>query len=113
MGRSVVCNYEVQVSAGDQPYNSRYHCMGVMSYKEALKELLEVARGLESSTGYIWPQTGIARRKLNHIPWVTNHKGIDFLEVSIETNTPDRKKYTITGKNVEDENEKYNYFMAK
>ena len=97
MGKSITCNYEVQAV---NPINQRRHCVGVMKYKEALKILLEESMILGSCTGYIWPQTGVARRKINNISWVTNHRGIDFLKVEISLNTPKRKKYTISGENV-------------
>ena len=99
MGRSVICNYQVQVV---NPITQGHHCLGVMKYKEALVGLLEEAQRIDSRVGYVWPQTGIARRKLNHIPWVTNHKGIDFLEIRIDKNARNYKRYTISGRNVGD-----------
>ena len=100
MGRSVTCNYCIKV---DDPTKEGWYSMfGAMKYKEALKSLLEEAMRLGSSTGHIWPQTKVARRKINNIPWVTNHKGIDFLEIAIHINTPERRKYIISGKNIQE-----------
>lgn len=99
MGKSVTCNYEVQVH---NPLTSKLHIFGAMRYKEAKDKLLDEAQRLGSSLGYIWGQTELAKRKLNNIPFVTNKNGIDYLKVTITTNTPERKVYTLSGGSVLD-----------
>ena len=99
MGRSTICNYEVQTEL----CHGQYHVQGAMSYKEALTELLNEAQRIGSVKGYIWPQTKMAKKKVNNIPWVNNHNGIDYLEITIEINTPERRKYKISGKNCGEE----------
>ncbi len=97
MGKSIICNYEVQMEL----YYGQYHIQA-RSYKEALTKLLDEAQRIGAVNGYIWPQTKRAVKKINNIPWVTNHNGIDYLEITIEINTPERKKYKISGKNCGD-----------
>ena len=94
MGKSITCNYEVQVH---NPVTDRLHLIGAMRFKEAKDKLLSEAQRLGSELGYIWPQTKLAERKINNIPWVTNHNGIDYLKVTITVNTPERKVYTLSG----------------
>jgi len=97
MGKSITCNYEIQVL---NPVTNQLHLQGAMRFKEAKTKLLIEAQRLGASIGYIWSQTKIAERKLNNIPFVTNHNGIDYLKFDIQVNTPERKVYTISGMSV-------------
>lgn len=99
MGKSITCNYEVQVH---NPVTDKLHIMGAMRYKEAKDKLLNEAQRLGSGVGYIWPQTKLAERKINNITWVNNKNGVDFLKVTITVNTPERKVYTLSGCSVMD-----------
>ena len=99
MGRSVTCNYEVQVL---NPVTDRLHIMGAMRFKEAKDRLLNEAQRLGSPLGYIWGQTELGKRKINNLPFITNRNGIDYLKFTITVNTPERKVYTFSGMNVSD-----------
>uniref|UniRef100_A0A6M3KVD2 Uncharacterized protein n=1 Tax=viral metagenome TaxID=1070528 RepID=A0A6M3KVD2_9ZZZZ len=101
MGKSIICNYVVQVY---NPITQNLHLIGAMSFKEAQNILFDEARRLDSDRGYIWPQTKIAERKINNISWVTNRFGIDYLKITIDVNTPERKKYTMSGQSCQEEN---------
>ena len=97
MGKSITCNYEVQVL---NPVTNNLHLLGAMNFKEAKNKLLDEAQRLGSGLGYIWPQTKTAERKINNIPFVTSRNGIDYLKITIAVNTPERKVYTLSGEAV-------------
>jgi len=60
MGKTGIYNYQVQVEVSP----GRYCILGAMKYKEALKEFFVEAVRISSRTGYIWPQTTRARKKI-------------------------------------------------
>ena len=97
MGRSGTYNYEIQVQL---PGTQKLLLLGAMRFQEAEDKLLTEAMRLNSNIGYIWPQTKIARAKINNLSFVNNHRGIDYLKYTIELNTRERKKYTTSGLNI-------------
>ena len=103
MGKSGTYNYEVQVQ---EPGTEKLLLMGAMRYREAIDKLLDEARRINSYLGYIWPQTAIARKKINNIPWVTNQFSIDYLKLTIDINMPNKYKYTLSGKNIIEDSKK-------
>jgi len=90
MGKSVTCNYEVQVH---NLLTDRLHLIGAMNFKEAKDKLLAEAQRIGAVTGYIWAQTKIAEK-------IINRNGADYLKVTITVNTPERTVYTIAGVNI-------------
>ena len=82
MGRSITYNYVVQIETGDQE-GLKYRMVGAMRYKEAIDLLLEEARRMKKNVGYIWPQTKIAKKKINH----------DYLKINILENTENHQHY--------------------
>ena len=93
-------NYQIQIQ---EPGTQRYALYGAMRYREAIETTIREARAIGATQGYIWPQTAIAKRKVNNIPWVTNHRGIDYLSVELHC---DPLSHTISGVNIEAEGEK-------
>lgn len=82
MGRTGTYNYQIQV---EKPGSESMLILGAMKYKEALEMLFAEAKRLDSSVGYIWPQTKQAERKIKS----------DYLKVTIDLNTLDKKHYTL------------------
>ena len=99
MGFSRTYTYEVQV---ENLTNKRIYIRGAMTYREALKTLMEEARQIGAATGYIWAQTAQGTRKIRNID-----SRADYLKVDISINAPERTVYKVTGVSLQDEADKF------
>ena len=60
MGKTGIYNYQVQVEVSP----GRYCILGANKYSEALRDFFAEAVRKNSWAGYIWPQTKVARKKI-------------------------------------------------
>lgn len=81
MGRSIICNYELQVGNEERVLR-----MGGMSFEESVKEVLSEMKRTNSPLGMIWPQTQKAKDYI-----VRNYAGSDYVKI-----TPEGKRIGIT-----------------
>ena len=95
MGKVGTYNYQIQV---EKPGSGSMLILGAMKYKEALEMLFAEAKRLDSSVGYIWPQTKQAVRKINNLGLACRE--INYLKINIEVNTPEKKRYITSGETI-------------
>lgn len=74
MGKSIICNYEVQAEKG----SGSFTLQGARSFREAFNVLIEELLRIKGKTGYIWPQTRIARAY-----FAKNYAGSDLVKVIV------------------------------